>query len=145
MQRHAREHGEQERRGCCRREREIGHGGARTQAGDTPAHTEENGADRQPAIDAASIGEVEGFAAKGRAMRLWTLQAMAIGTMAPAMTKASVGSQGPSRSRNARTRIGSVIPETARPAPNSVPQRRAMSARIKAFLSGASPPRSRSR
>ena len=48
-------------------------------------------------------------------------QAIAIGSIAPPMTNAKVGSHAPATSRNARTRAGSIMPETARPAPNSVP------------------------
>ena len=78
-----------------------------------------------PPIRRASIGNVAGVwncsAMIGVERRRTTSQAIAIGRIAPAMTKARVGSQAPATSRNARTRAGSIMPETARPAPNSVP------------------------
>ena len=53
------------------------------------------------------------------------LRAMANATaateMAPAMTKASEGSQAPARSRNPKTLAGSAIPETMRPSPKITP------------------------
>ena len=63
---------------------------------------------------------------------------IAIGTIAPAITKASVGSHAPKRSRKARTRAGSAMPETASPAPNSRPDVSASATCLIASLPGAS-------
>src|SRR5690606_11507405 len=58
----------------------------------------------------------------GFVMRAWMRQAAAMTRTAPPMTKASVGSQLPNRSRKPRTRCGSVMPDTVRPIPKRNPE-----------------------
>ena len=47
-------------------------------------------------------------------------------TLAPPMTKAKEGSQGPKRSKNPSTLLGSVMPERIKPTPNKRPTKNSL-------------------
>ncbi len=68
--------------------------------------------------------------ANGFAVRARTNQAAAMTSIAPPMTKASVGSQSPNKSRKPRTRAGFIMPDSARPKPKIAPDSKAINARI---------------
>jgi len=110
--------------------------------GHSPAmpHPIPNSADppTRRAVRSLRSGSEKPSAKIGRAIRRWMSQATAMTSTAPPITKASVGSQFPNRSRNPRTRAGSVMPPMVSPAPKIVPE--ASGTRISRFMTA---PRSR--
>ena len=120
LDRDAQHHGRDEPECFGRTHGQPGQGRARAVAGESPAHSEDGRAGDESRIDVASRRQVEcpgedrACAAKDRVV-----------STAPPSTKARVGSKSPVTSRKPRMRRASVMPESARPSPNSPPEAKA--------------------